>query len=436
VARVDTVSSLVESQDPWWPLADGQVRGRDYAHVYGGNEKVLHMRGKCGLRQALGRCEISLEEVGREVEAQIAVFKQLTGAAPVYLDGHQHVHVLPGIAAVVARVAQREAVKFVRMPDEPAENFEGHVGAVRTAFYKCVTSQAADARDIFRDEGLVAPDEFMGLGLMGADLNLERLHQRLTRVLHAAAAAVQASLPAKFSEAAAEDLAASVSEDCCQHQSVKGGAGSALAREWRWSGGGQVYVAEYMCHVGKASALGDDFNMSSDRDSELRVLSHPSLRPWLLAHHIALTSYQELAKLWPTSDLSGLLETSDSDNCPRGACVGIAQELPNGGASRRGDVDAASLRMVAASTSPLLDAATLRMDINGDETVAKRRVEETGMKRLARSGRLLILSSMTAATGNATTALRLASVALVMCAPTLCLPLLSRLSLRLPPGTR
>ena len=403
MARVDTVSSLVESQDPWWPLADGQVSGRDYAHVYGGNEKVLHMRGKCGLRQALGRCEISLEEVGREVEAQIAVFKQLTGATPVYLDGHQHVHVLPGIAAVVARIAQREAVKFVRMPDELAENFEGHVGAARTTFYKSVTSQAADARDIFRDEGLVAPDEFMGLGLMGADLNLERLHQRLTRVLHAAAAAVQASLPATFSEAAAQDLPATAREDFRQHESVKRGAGSGLAGEWRWSGGGQVYVAEYMCHVGKASALGDDFNMSSDRDSELRVLSHPSLRPWLLAHHIALTSYQELAKLWPTED---------SDNCRRGVCVGIAEELRNGGASI---------------------AATLRMDMNGDETVAKRREAETGTKQLARRGRLLILSSMTAATGNATTALRLAAAVLVIFAPTLCLPFLF---LRLLLGTR
>ena len=74
------------------------------------------MRGKSGLRQALRRCEISLEEVGREVEAQIAAFKQLTGAAPVYIDGHQHVHVLPGIAAVVAQVAERATVQFVRIP--------------------------------------------------------------------------------------------------------------------------------------------------------------------------------------------------------------------------------------------------------------------------------------------------------------------------------
>ena len=163
-----------------------------------------------------------------------------------------------------------------------------------------------------------------------------------------------------------------------------------------------------MCHVGRTSVLGDDFNMSPDRDSELRVLSHPSLRPWLLAHNIALTSYQELAKLW---------HAADSDNGRKDVCVGIAGELRN----------------VGASICAVSDAATLRMDISGDETVAKRRDAETETKRLARRGRLLILSSMTAATGNATTALRLADVVLVIFAPTLCLPFLS---LRLPLGTR
>jgi len=392
MACVDTVPSLVEYQDAWWPAASEQTREKNDAHRDGGDDKVLHMRGKSGLRQALRRCEISLEEVGREVEAQIAAFKQLTGAAPVYIDGHQHVHVLPGIAAVVAQVAERATVQFVRIPDEPAQNFQVHVDAARTAFYKSVTSQAADARDVFRDEGLVAPDDFMGLGLMGADLTLERLQQRLTRVLHAAAGAAAPALPpAKCSEAAAVDVPVSVGNGCRQHEVHDRGAVDGLLWGCRSGGGKQTYVAEYMCHVGKASALGDDFNRSADRDLELQVLSDPSLPPWLRAHNIALTSYHELAKSRPPPP----------DPCGRGPGVGTSGVLRHGGETTSGDSGQTSMRML----------------VNEDEAVAERRTEKTRTKRTAPSGKLLILSSMTAATGNATTALRLAAVARVIFAP-------------------
>ena len=180
MAPVNMVPSLVQPQTQWWfPRAEHDRDGYT----------ALHMRGKIGLREALKQCQISMEEVGIEVEAQLEAFKNLTGATPVYLNGHQHVHVLPGIAAVVARVAAREGVQFMRIPDELPQHFQEHVDASRCSLYKSVSSQAADARFVFRDESLQTSDSFIGLGLMGADCSPDRLFLRLQALLQDAATA-------------------------------------------------------------------------------------------------------------------------------------------------------------------------------------------------------------------------------------------------------
>lgn len=35
-------------------------------------------------------------QVREELEAQLSRFRELLGRAPTHVDGHQHVHVLPG----------------------------------------------------------------------------------------------------------------------------------------------------------------------------------------------------------------------------------------------------------------------------------------------------------------------------------------------------
>jgi chitin disaccharide deacetylase len=52
------------------------------------------------------RRKVSLSDVGRELRAQI---EKVIGAgiSPTHLDGHKHVHVLPGISAIVIRLAQQ-----------------------------------------------------------------------------------------------------------------------------------------------------------------------------------------------------------------------------------------------------------------------------------------------------------------------------------------
>jgi chitin disaccharide deacetylase len=71
------------------------------------------------LLQALLSRRVSLADIETELRQQIAkVFR--AGIVPTHLDGHKHVHVLPGISEIVVRLAQEFAIASVRCPQEEA----------------------------------------------------------------------------------------------------------------------------------------------------------------------------------------------------------------------------------------------------------------------------------------------------------------------------
>jgi predicted glycoside hydrolase/deacetylase ChbG (UPF0249 family) len=78
------------------------------------------------LRQLLARRlrgRVSIAEVRRELDEQIKRVRT-AGIAINHLDGHQHVHVLPGIAQVVAELAAAHGIAAVRYP---AERIRGYM---------------------------------------------------------------------------------------------------------------------------------------------------------------------------------------------------------------------------------------------------------------------------------------------------------------------
>lgn len=80
----------------------------------------LHMRGK-----------VALTQVRAELDAQIRKVRD-AGIAVSHLDGHQHVHVLPGIAAIVAELAAAYGIRAVRYPTERVRAYMlRHVGNAR-----------------------------------------------------------------------------------------------------------------------------------------------------------------------------------------------------------------------------------------------------------------------------------------------------------------
>jgi predicted glycoside hydrolase/deacetylase ChbG (UPF0249 family) len=68
------------------------------------------------------RGRISLPEARLELEAQLTRARA-AGIAVSHIDGHQHVHVLPGIAGVVAELAAQHGVAAVRYPAERVRGY-------------------------------------------------------------------------------------------------------------------------------------------------------------------------------------------------------------------------------------------------------------------------------------------------------------------------
>jgi hopanoid biosynthesis associated protein HpnK len=98
VAAADTVRSLVD--------ADGRLAPHAIPFA------LRYLRGK-----------IALADVRTELDAQIRRVLD-HGLTPSHLDGHQHVHVLPGIARIVAELARTYGMRAVRCP---AERLRGYM---------------------------------------------------------------------------------------------------------------------------------------------------------------------------------------------------------------------------------------------------------------------------------------------------------------------
>ena len=59
------------------------------------------------------------DQLGREIEAQIARFRQLCGPGPIHLDGHQHIHLVPLVLNTLLAMADREQIVWLRSTEEP-----------------------------------------------------------------------------------------------------------------------------------------------------------------------------------------------------------------------------------------------------------------------------------------------------------------------------
>lgn len=91
---------------------------------------------------AWGMGRINLKEVDIEFRAQIALARKL-GAEPDHLDGHQHLHLLPGLAGVVKAIARDEKLP-VRWPiAHPSIAWFGSPGAALKTAGLAMLSQVA-----------------------------------------------------------------------------------------------------------------------------------------------------------------------------------------------------------------------------------------------------------------------------------------------------
>ena len=135
------------------------------------------------------RRKVSLSDVGRELRAQI---EKVIGAgiSPTHLDGHKHVHVLPGISAIVIRLAQQFGIGNVRCPLEDSPNLGRLLGESHDV-YTPVLKQYLVGRGVsgfarrFRKKlapaGLLCSGHFYGLSETGF-LNVQGVQDIVNRI--------------------------------------------------------------------------------------------------------------------------------------------------------------------------------------------------------------------------------------------------------------
>jgi predicted glycoside hydrolase/deacetylase ChbG (UPF0249 family) len=102
-----------------------------------------------------------LQETKKELSAQIEHL-MTAGIVPDHIDGNNHIHVFPGIATVVARLAQHYGIRNVRLPLE-AFSFLRQYGQPNALKKYFIGLLAKRARPIFRNHGLCFTEHFAGI---------------------------------------------------------------------------------------------------------------------------------------------------------------------------------------------------------------------------------------------------------------------------------
>jgi hopanoid biosynthesis associated protein HpnK len=124
------------------------------------------------------RGAIALTDVRKELDAQIRRVRE-HGVNPTHLDGHQHVHALPGIARVVADLAREHGIRAARLPAErPRAYMLKDPGSLKRLAEQVVLGTLAAASPL---STLRRADRFVGF-YFGGRLNEQNLKTVLERL--------------------------------------------------------------------------------------------------------------------------------------------------------------------------------------------------------------------------------------------------------------
>jgi len=149
----------------------------DVGEFAGGPESLLLRRARRGLL---------LAEVENEWEAQIQKVRD-AGIAATHLDGHKHVHMLPGLFEIALRLAKRHDVGAIRVSLEASSlraalssGSKQNAGVVMKQGVQArgLKLLARDTREQAENAGISTADYFCGIAQTG-ELTLEGVEQFL-----------------------------------------------------------------------------------------------------------------------------------------------------------------------------------------------------------------------------------------------------------------
>ena len=147
-------------------LSEGQPLSPDLKLLIGPDGCFLGKKSSQRLFTNSPESELD-EEIRKELDAQFSMLRS-AGVPLDHLDGHQHVHILPGVAGVVADAAKAHGIPWIRIPEEPTSEFQADLLSANDAEeVRFFSGHAAKARPILRRAGFLAPDHFRGLNFKG-----------------------------------------------------------------------------------------------------------------------------------------------------------------------------------------------------------------------------------------------------------------------------
>ena len=141
---------------------------------------VLNNRGELegspeSLLLRLARRSVLLEDVEREWDAQVQKVED-RGIRPTHLDGHKHVHMLPGLFELALRLAKRHGIDAIRISHEESTlraalavglKQRGRVVMKQGVQARGLKFLARDAREQAERAGVTTADYFCGIAQTG-----------------------------------------------------------------------------------------------------------------------------------------------------------------------------------------------------------------------------------------------------------------------------
>jgi hopanoid biosynthesis associated protein HpnK len=141
--------------------------------------------GPDGLLLKIATRGVSMHEVETEWEAQIARVRA-AGVEPTHLDGHKHVHMLPGLFEIALRLAKRHGIGAIRVSHEASSlraalttgELRASVVLKQGVQARGLKLLARDAREQVARAGISTADYFCGIAQTG-----ELTKEGVTRLL-------------------------------------------------------------------------------------------------------------------------------------------------------------------------------------------------------------------------------------------------------------
>jgi len=132
-------------------LTEGYPLSHDVSSLL--DEKQVFL-GKHGFREKLKAGNILEKHIESECNEQINKYHDVFGVYPPYIDGHQHVHILPIVRTVLAQCMKRFNIEQTRLPYEIDIQNCCWIESERLNFYKDVCNDALQTESFWKSKAI------------------------------------------------------------------------------------------------------------------------------------------------------------------------------------------------------------------------------------------------------------------------------------------